>query len=96
MKEELAEIDYPSILRKHRIKLTGLDCPNPVLSITQLFTEGEKLGLDLDNDSIRVVRSNWEKMGLGIPTAVQMAAWGIMLDVRHFAARQIAPWAGGY
>ena len=84
VKEELAEIDYPAILRKHRIKFTGLDCPNPILSITQLFTEGGKLGLDLE---VRVVRSNWEKMGLGLPTAVQMAAWGIMLHVRCFIFR---------
>lgn len=84
----MAEIDYPLILRKHRIKFTGLECPNPVMSITQLFTQGEKFGLDLENESNKVLRSNWETMGLGTPTAVQMAAWGIMLDVRsHIITR---------
>lgn len=71
---EAAGIDYPAFLRQHRIKYTGLDPPNPIISFAELASTHNC------PDSLSL---NWEKMGLDKPTGVQLAAWGVMLQVRR-------------
>lgn len=66
---EVVTVDYPALLRKHKIKFTGLEPPNPILALAQLA------------NCPPCVVANWEKMGLSQPTAVQMASWGIILEV---------------
>lgn len=69
-------IDYPLLLRQQRIKYTGLEPPNPITSIPELVTR-----LEDTVECVGLLRENWEKMGLKKPTAIQMAAWGVMLEV---------------
>ncbi|KAI5479489.1 ATP-dependent rna helicase rok1 [Pseudohyphozyma bogoriensis] len=73
---DAAGMDWAAFLRSHRIKYTGLDAPNPVTSIADLTTRG----------CPKILSENWKRMGLTLPTAVQMASWGVMLEKRDLLA----------
>ena len=60
---EIAGVDYPTLLRQHRIKFTGLKPPNPIISFADL-TASHACTLSLS--------ANWEKMGLKAPTGIQI------------------------
>lgn len=66
---DAAEVDYAALMRQHKIKLTGLEPPNPIAS------------LDALPDGSDVLKANWRKMGMDNPTAIQLAAWGVMIAV---------------
>lgn len=72
-------MDYPALLRQHRIKLTGLDAPNPIASFADLTA---------NHACPQLIADNWVKMGMNNPTGIQMASWGIMLEVRLAFAEQ--------
>ncbi|ORY56786.1 P-loop containing nucleoside triphosphate hydrolase protein [Leucosporidium creatinivorum] len=74
---EAAGIDYPALLRQHRIKLTGLEPPNPVASFAELTSS---------HNCPQLIADNWSKMGMKAPTGIQMASWGIMLEKRDVLA----------
>ncbi|GAA5877321.1 hypothetical protein JCM8547_003833 [Rhodosporidiobolus lusitaniae] len=77
-------VDYASLLRKHRIKLTGLDLPDPVSSLEDAVYRAVKSGGD--KVSLELLTENWRKCGLREPTAVQLASWGTMLANRDILA----------
>lgn len=72
----VAAIDYPAFLRQHKIKCTGLEVPHPVISWADL-TRSQAMSVAMSG--------SWDKMGMRDPTAIQMAAWGVMLEVRTLA-----------
>ena len=81
--DEVAPIDYALLLRQHRIKLTGIDPPNPITSFAALSSRFPE-----QQESIALLEKNWRgDMQLGEPTGVQMTAWSIMLSVRLLLLR---------
>ncbi|KWU45271.1 P-loop containing nucleoside triphosphate hydrolase protein, partial [Rhodotorula sp. JG-1b] len=80
--------DYAALLRKHKIKLTGLDLPEPVASINDLVARRTKSQQDdtSTNDAVKRIANNWRALGYKEPTGVQMAAWGTMLAGRDILA----------
>ncbi|BGP20700.1 hypothetical protein JCM10213_001053 [Rhodosporidiobolus nylandii] len=87
--EELAapleSFDYPTLLRKHRIKLTGLELPEPVGSLDDAVARAAAAE-GADKEALRKLRENWSACGMKEPTAVQLAAWGVMLANRDLLA----------
>jgi hypothetical protein len=77
--------DYAALLRKHKIKLTGLDLPEPVASVDDLVarrrTKSQQADASSTNDAVKRIANNWRALGYNEPTGVQMAAWGTMLAV---------------
>ncbi|KPV72984.1 uncharacterized protein RHOBADRAFT_55231 [Rhodotorula graminis WP1] len=73
-------VDYPALLRHHKIKYSGLDLPNPVASLDDLVHRAPH------RDSALRLASRWTAMGMKDPTGVQMAAWGTMLAGRDILA----------
>ncbi|KAK4051563.1 RNA-dependent ATPase rok1 [Microbotryomycetes sp. JL201] len=69
--------DLNAVLKKHKIKLTGIDVPNPCLSIQDLVTE---------TNSTSLLSENWRTAGFEQSTGVQMASWGIMAAKRDILA----------
>lgn len=78
--ENAPPVDYASLLRKHRIKLTGLDLPDPVSSLEEAVERAVQAGGS--RESLEVLQTNWREVGLKEPTAIQLASWGVMLAVR--------------
>ncbi|GAA5982899.1 hypothetical protein JCM10908_006825 [Rhodotorula pacifica] len=86
--------DYPALLRKHKIKLTGLDLPEPVASIEDLVARtrrrcSDEGGAGQEGGAVEAVERlarNWRELGYKDPTGVQMAAWGTMLAGRDILA----------
>lgn len=79
-------IDFPLLLRQHRIKLTGIDSPNPIPTFNHLLTLAISVSTSSKKQAERMVllESNWTNhLKLNEPTAVQMTAWGILLAVRY-------------
>ncbi|GAA6011064.1 hypothetical protein JCM10207_005483 [Rhodosporidiobolus poonsookiae] len=79
-----APVDYPALLRRHRIKLTGLDLPDPVASVDDAVARAQTAGGDAE--ALQVLKDNWAAMGMKEPTAVQLASWGVMLANRDLLA----------
>ncbi|GAA5886467.1 hypothetical protein JCM5296_001917 [Sporobolomyces johnsonii] len=84
---EPPQVDHAALLRKHRIKLTGLDCPNPLPSVEAvaqyvLTNQTAKA----DEPALQRLVDNWRRMGMKGPTGVQMASWGTMLANRDILA----------
>lgn len=75
-----APVDLAALARKHKIKLTGLDLPDPVPSVEAVVERAVAAGR-VRADVEALVR-NWRAIGMKDPTGVQMAAWGTMLAVR--------------
>lgn len=75
--------DYVALLRKHKIKLTGLDLPEPVASIDDLVARTRTSSSDEPEalEAVNRIANNWRALGYKDPTGVQMAAWGTMLAV---------------
>ncbi|BGP52138.1 RNA-dependent ATPase rok1 [Rhodotorula kratochvilovae] len=73
-------VDYAALLRKHKIKFTGLDLPDPVASLTDLVSRAP------DHETALRLARRWQAMGMKDPTGVQMAAWGTMLAGRDILA----------
>ena len=75
--------DYAALLRKHKIKLTGLDLPEPVASIDDLVARRKTSSSDEPEalEAVNRIANNWRALGYKEPTGVQMAAWGTMLAV---------------
>lgn len=71
---DAADVDYAALLRQYRIKLTGLDPPNPVTSLAEIVGTQQ---------CPRVLADNWDRMGFKSPTGIQLASWGVMLNVRQ-------------
>lgn len=80
-----AGIDYPALLRQHRIKFTGLEPPNPITSIPELASKLSEDSLE----ALRLIGDNWKSMGLKKPTGIQMASWGVMLEVSLTSSLQV-------
>ncbi|BGP28042.1 ATP-dependent RNA helicase rok1 [Rhodotorula toruloides] len=78
--------DYPALLRRHKIKLTGLDLPDPVASVDDVVRRRRTTGGDAAAERAEVLARNWKSLGLRDPTGVQMAAWGTMLAGRDILA----------
>ncbi|TNY18742.1 ATP-dependent RNA helicase ROK1 [Rhodotorula diobovata] len=72
--------DYPALLRQRKIKLSGLDLPDPVASLADLVARAP------DPDVARRLAKRWAEIGMKEPTGVQMAAWGTMLAGRDLLA----------
>ncbi|GAA5961408.1 hypothetical protein JCM21900_004901 [Sporobolomyces salmonicolor] len=84
---EAAQVDHAALLRKHRIKLTGLDCPNPLPSVEAVaqYVLKDQAG-EADKAALQRLVDNWKRMGMKDPTGVQMASWGTMLANRDILA----------
>ncbi|KAJ8291576.1 ATP-dependent RNA helicase ROK1 [Rhodotorula toruloides] len=78
--------DYPALLRRHKIKLTGLDLPDPVASVDDVVRRRRVAGGDAAAEGAEVLAQKWKSLGLKDPTGVQMAAWGTMLAGRDILA----------
>ncbi|GAA6033533.1 hypothetical protein JCM8097_001441 [Rhodosporidiobolus ruineniae] len=81
-----ASTDYAGLLRQHRIKLTGLDLPDPVASLDDAVARVSTGRSDEEKKALEQLRRNWRQRGLREPTAVQLASWGIMLANRDILA----------
>ncbi|GJN94224.1 hypothetical protein Rhopal_007298-T1 [Rhodotorula paludigena] len=79
-----APVDLAALARKHKIKLTGLDLPDPVPSVEAVVERAVAAG-SARADVEALVR-NWRAIGMKDPTGVQMAAWGTMLANRDILA----------
>ncbi|GAA5837774.1 hypothetical protein JCM11251_002319 [Rhodosporidiobolus azoricus] len=77
--------DYAALLRKHRIKLTGLDLPDPVSSLDDAVARAARL-TGADKEALEFLRNSWSENGLKEPTPVQLASWGIMFANRDILA----------
>ncbi|KAM0789793.1 hypothetical protein ACM66B_006645 [Microbotryomycetes sp. NB124-2] len=69
--------DLNVVLKRHKIKLTGIDVPNPCLSIDDLVAQ---------TNSNSLLVENWKQCGFEQSTGVQMASWGIMAAKRDILA----------
>lgn len=87
-----AGIDYPTLLRQYRIKFTGLEPPNPITSIPELASKLPEESLEI----LRLIGDNWKSMGLKKPTGIQMASWGVMLEVSLISSLRRCKMANGY
>lgn len=72
-------IDYQLLLKQNKIKFTGLDSPNPIISLAELSLKLPQHAKD--EGRLGLIIDNWNKMGLKKPTSIQMASWGVMLEV---------------
>ncbi|GAA5974581.1 hypothetical protein JCM11641_007011, partial [Rhodosporidiobolus odoratus] len=77
-------VDYPSLLRRHRIKLTGLDLPDPVASLGDAVSRAVAAGAN--ENAAQLLAATWKECGLGEPTGIQCASWGVMLANRDVLA----------
>ncbi|GAA6056241.1 hypothetical protein JCM3770_002104 [Rhodotorula araucariae] len=73
-------VDHAALVRKHKIKFTGLDLPDPVASLHDLVARAP------NRESALRLADRWRAMGMKDPTGVQMAAWGTMLAGRDILA----------
>ncbi|GAA5884111.1 hypothetical protein JCM3774_002932 [Rhodotorula dairenensis] len=94
---EMEPHDYAALLRKHKIKLTGLDLPEPVASVQDLVQRAKAQLLasasatttgteEQQAAALDRLARNWRALGYKDPTGVQMAAWGTMLAGRDILA----------
>ncbi|GAA5884203.1 hypothetical protein JCM6882_002178 [Rhodosporidiobolus microsporus] len=77
--------DSAALLRRHRIKLTGLDLPDPVSSLDEAVARASEVA-GADKDALEFLKASWRENGLNEPTPVQLASWGIMLANRDILA----------
>ncbi|KAK4056375.1 RNA-dependent ATPase rok1 [Microbotryomycetes sp. JL221] len=71
--DKVSAQDLSAVLKRHKIKLTGIDVPEPILSIDQVISQ---------TNCNQVLSDNWTQAGFDQSTGVQMASWGIMLAKR--------------
>ncbi|GAA6006785.1 hypothetical protein JCM11491_003180 [Sporobolomyces phaffii] len=84
---QLSTVDTAALIRKHRIKLTGLDLPSPCTSLSALSSAISSASAGQEHvDALRLLEKNWHGLGLAEPTGIQMASWGIMLAKRDILA----------
>ncbi|GAA6061522.1 hypothetical protein JCM10212_004512 [Sporobolomyces blumeae] len=78
-------VDLAAAIRKHKIKLTGLDLPSPVGSLSSALSEASELE-GSDQAALKTLGENWRRCGMKEPTGIQMASWGTMLANRDILA----------
>ncbi|GAA5938092.1 RNA-dependent ATPase ROK1 [Sporobolomyces koalae] len=80
-------IDVAALIRKHKIKLTGLDLPAPIPTLSLLASRLPTPVPTHHAEAIERLVQNWAQIGMkDPPTGIQMASWGIMLANRDILA----------